>query len=476
MERRHRRANIIATLGPATGTAEMVLELALAGMDVARVNLAHGTHDDHRRLCALAHGAGAELGRPIAVMADIAGPKIRVGHFANGPVTLHAGDRFVITTEPCEGDAQRVSTSYTALARDVQPGNLILIDDGNIKARVLSTDGTEVVTEIVEGGPISDHKGLNLPGVAVSAPALSEEDTAALINALASGVDLVALSFVRHPDDADAVRRVMASAGRCVPVIAKIEKPEVLSALPAIVVAFDGLMVARGDLGVEAPLEWVPLIQKRAINLARASARPVIVATQMLESMITHSRPTRAETSDVANAIFDGADAVMLSAETGVGAHPVEAVAMMDRIITAAENDGGPEYPAVRSDDIGIPDSVAAAAVSLAERLSARALVAYTTSGRAAQLLAARRPQIAIIACTPDEGVSRQLALTWGVESIIVDGAANTDQMVDAIDATIRAHGIARPGDLVVVVAGAPIGADQAINTVMVHQVGGVPS
>ena len=473
VERRHRRANIIATLGPATGTADKVRELAVAGMDVARVNLAHGTHDDHRRLCELAHAAGADLGRPIAVMADIAGPKIRVGGFVGGSAVLAAGDAFVITTTPCDGTARRVSTTYTALARDVQPGNLILIDDGNIKVRVVSSDGVDVLTEVVEGGPISDHKGLNLPGVAVSAPPLSDEDVAALTNALAAGVDIVALSFVRRADDADAVRRVMAAAGRSVPVIAKIEKPEVLSALPAIVAAFDGLMVARGDLGVEAPLEWVPLIQKRAINLARASARPVIVATQMLESMITHSRPTRAETSDVANAIFDGADAVMLSAETGVGAHPIEAVAMMDRIITAAEADGGPDYPVVRSDDLGIPDSVAAAAVSLAGRVSARALVAYTTSGRAAQLLAARRPDVAVIACTPDEGVSRRLALTWGVESIRVDVAANTDQMVDAIDTTIRAHGLARPGDHVVIVAGAPIGADQAINTVMVHQVGG---
>ena len=410
IERRHRRANITATLGPATATPERVRELAVAGMDVARVNLAHGTHDDHRRLCALAHAAGEALGRPIAVMADVAGPKIRVGRFAAGPVTLVTGDRFVITTEECDGTREQVSTSYQALARDVRPGNVILIDDGNIRVRVVGTDGVKVVTEVVEGGVVSDHKGLNLPGVAVSAPPLSDEDVAALTNALEAGVDLVALSFVRHPDDAAAVRGVMDAVGRRVPVIAKIEKPEVLSALPAIVAAFDGLMVARGDLGVEAPLEWVPLIQKRAINLARASARPVIVATQMLESMITHSRPTRAETSDVANAVFDGADAVMLSAETGVGAHPVEAVAMMDRIITAAEADGGPEYPTIRSDDGGVPDAVAGAAVSLATRVSARALVAYTTSGRSAQLLAARRPSIAVVACTPDPSVARQLA------------------------------------------------------------------
>jgi len=471
IERRHRRANITATLGPATGTPERVRELVLAGMDVARVNLAHGTHDDHRRLVALAHAAGEEVGRPIAVMADVAGPKIRIGCFAGGPVTIQAGERFVITTNDCPGTHERVSTSYKALARDVRAGNAILIDDGNIRVRVLSTDGVEVVTEVVEGGVISDHKGLNLPGVAVSAPALSDEDVAALTNALEAGVDLVALSFVRRPDDAAAVHEVMDAVGRRVPVIAKIEKPEALSVLPAIVAAFDGLMVARGDLGVEAPLEWVPLIQKRAINLARASARPVIVATQMLESMITHSRPTRAEASDVANAILDGADAVMLSAETGVGAHPIEAVAMMDRIITAAEADGSAEYPTIRSDDSGVPDSVAAAAVSLAVRVSARALVAYTTTGRAAQLLSARRPNIAVIACTPDPSVARQLSLTWGVESVVVDPIAGTDQMISVIDVAIRAHGLARPGDPVVLVAGAPAGADQAINTVMVHNV-----
>ncbi len=446
-------------------------QLAVAGMDVARVNLAHGTHEEHRHLCELAHSAGEELGHPIAVLADIAGPKIRVGCFHGGSAELHQGDRFVITTEPCLGSASRVSTSYANLAHDVRPGNLLLIDDGNIKVRVLSTSATDVVTEVLEGGAVSDHKGLNLPGVAVSAPVLSEEDIDALTNALASGADLVALSFVRHPGDADVVRQVMKEAGRSVPVIAKIEKPEVLGVLPAIVAAFDGVMVARGDLGVEAPLEWVPLVQKRAINIARASARPVIVATQMLESMIDHSRPTRAEVSDVANAILDGADAVMLSAETSVGRHPVEAIETMDRIITAAEADGAAGYPVVRSDDSGTPDSIAAAAVSIAQRVSARALVTYTQSGRAAQLLAARRPNLAVVACTPAAGVTRELALTWGVESITVEEVTSTDRMLEVIDTAVRDHAIARPGDHVVVVAGAPIGADEGVNAVMVHRV-----
>jgi pyruvate kinase len=472
--RRHRRANIVATLGPATCTAERVRELALAGMDVARVNLAHGSAADHRHLCGLAHDAGIELGRPIAVLADIAGPKMRVGSFQGGSATLAAGQRFVISTEPCTGTVERVSTSYHDLARDVRPGNAILVDDGNIRLTVVTVDGPDVVTEVVEGGAISDHKGLNLPGVGVSAPPLSEEDAHALVNALDAGVDLVALSFVRRPSDADAVRAVMAETGRAVPVIAKIEKPEVLSALPEIVTAFDGLMIARGDLGVEAPLEWVPLIQKRAINLARAQARPVIVATQMLESMITHSRPTRAEASDVANAIFDGADAVMLSAETGVGAHPVEAVATMDRIVSAAETEGRPEYPAVRSDDGSVADSVAGAAVSLAARVAARAIVVYTTAGRSPQRLAARRPDIAVVAFTPDEEVYRQLALTWGVESILVERVGSTDEMVVAIDAAVTDNGIARAGEQVVLVAGTPVGVDQGINTVRVHTVGRV--
>jgi len=474
--RRRRRANIVATLGPATSTAERVHDLAEAGMDVARVNLAHGTHEEHRRLCELAHAVGAQMGRPIAVMADVAGPKIRVGRFVDGGATLQPGERFVLTTEPCEGTSQRASTSYAALPDDVRPGNSILIDDGNIRVRVVGTDGADVVTEVVEGGWISDHKGLNLPGVAVSAPTLSDEDVCALSNVLDCGVDLVALSFVRRAEDAEAVRAVMAARDRSVPVIAKIEKPEVLNALPAIIVAFDGLMIARGDLGVEAPLEWVPLIQKRAINLARARSRPVIVATQMLESMITHGRPTRAETSDVANAIFDGADAVMLSAETGVGAHPVEAVATMDRIIVAAETNG--HYPDVSSAEDGVADSVVDGAVGLAGQVAARALVAYTLSGRAAQRLAARRPDIAVVACTPDEAVCRQLGITWGVESILVDRVRTTDEMIAAIDAAIRDHSLARPGDRVVIVAGTPVGADRAINTVRVHEVGagGAPS
>jgi len=468
--RRRRRANIVATLGPATSTFEQVRDLAEAGMDVARVNLAHGSHQEHRHLCELVHAAGVELGRPIAVMADVAGPKIRVGRFVDGGAILHPGDRFVLTTELCDGTSSRVSTSYAALPDDVRPGDSILIDDGNIRLRVVAVSGRDVATEVVEGGRISDHKGLNLPGVGVSAPALSDEDVSALSNVLGCGVDLVALSFVRRPQDADAVREVMVASGRLVPVIAKIEKPEVLSALPAIIDAFDGLMIARGDLGVEAPLEWVPLIQKRAINMARARSRPVIVATQMLESMITHGRPTRAEASDVANAIFEGADAVMLSAETSVGAHPCETVATMDRIIVAAETNG--HYPDVSSAEDGVPDSVAAAAVNLASRVTARALVAYTLSGRAAQLLAARRPEIAVVACTPDPGVGRQLAITWGIESIVVERVSTTDEMITAIDTAIRAHGLARPGDRVVIVAGTPVGADRATNTVRVHDVG----
>jgi len=466
-----RRAKIVATLGPATATAERVHALVDAGLDVARVNLAHGTPDEHRHLCGLAHAAGQNLGRSIAVMADIAGPKIRLGTFSGGGALLRAGAAFVLTTRACVGDEHHCSTGYAALATDVRPGDSILIDDGNIRVRVVSTDGVEVLTEVLEGGRVSDHKGLNLPGVSVSAPAMSAEDVAALTNALRAGVDLVALSFVRRATDVEEVRAVMAAVGRSVPVVAKIEKPETLGALPAIIDAFDAVMVARGDLGVEAPLEWVPLIQKRAIELARARGRPVIVATQMLESMITHARPTRAEVSDVANAVLDGADAVMLSAETGVGAYPVEAVATMDRIILAAEADGQATYPVVRSDDDGVPDSVAATAVTLAARIDAKALVVYTTSGRGAQRIAARRPNIPVLACTPSEQAGRQLGLTWGVEARVIPPVADTDDMVAAIDLAIRQGGLARAGDRVVITAGTPVGSDASTNTVRVHEV-----
>ncbi len=472
--RRHRRANIVATLGPATSTPERVRELVIAGMDVARVNLAHGTHADHRQLCALAHATGTALGRPVAVLADVAGPKMRVGTFVDGRATLVSGDRFVITTEPCPGTASRASTGYADLARDVRAGNTILVDDGNIRLKVLSTDGTDVVTEVVEGGPISDHKGLNLPGVAVSAPVLSSEDVDALTNALEAGVDLVALSFVRRPSDADAVREVMAAVGRSVPVIAKIEKPEVLSVLPDIVAAFDGLMVARGDLGVEAPLEWVPIIQKRAINLARA---PGPAGDRRHPDARVDDHPLAADAGG-------GVGRGQRHLRRGGRGHAVGG----DRGRSPPDRGGRDDGPDHHRGRDGRPSRLPGGALRRRQRRRLRCgrcrVPRHAGDGQGHGRLHEVRPfgstagvaeaDIAVIACTPDEEVSRQLALTWGVESILVEAVDGTDEMVVAVDKAITAHGIARAGEHVVIVAGTPVGADQAINTLRVHTVGQV--
>ena len=333
-----RRAKIVCTLGPATSSQERITGLIIAGLDVARLNFSHGTQQDHAAVYERVRAGSSEVGRAVGVLADLQGPKIRLGTFPGGPVVLKVGDEFVITTEDLPGTEHEASTTYQGLPGDVRAGDRILIDDGNVQLDVLRATGTRVYTQVVVGGKISNHKGINLPGVAVSAPALTPKDEADLRFALDLGVDMVAMSFVRSPDDVILARKIMAEAGRQVPIVAKIEKPEAVAVLPDIVDAFDAIMVARGDLGVELPLEQVPAVQKRAISLAKERARPVIVATQMLESMISSPRPTRAEVSDVAGAVSEGADAVMLSAETGVGAYPIETVSTMARIIVAAES------------------------------------------------------------------------------------------------------------------------------------------
>ena len=334
-----RRAKIVCTLGPATSSAEQIARLVEAGMDVARLNLSHGSHADHQLAYRRVRAASSASARGVGILADLQGPKIRLGTFPAGPVRLNQGDEFTITTEDVPGDRTQASTTYQGLSGDVRPGNRILIDDGRVLLEVTGVGGPRVRSRVLVGGTISDHKGINLPGAAVSAPALTPKDEADLRWALSAGVDMIALSFVRSPADADAVRDIMTECGTRLPLIAKIEKPEAVGALPEIVAAFDGIMVARGDLGVELPLEQVPLVQKRAIGLAKEKARPVIVATQMLESMISAPRPTRAEVTDVATAVDEGADAVMLSAETSVGEYPAEAVATMSRVICAAEEE-----------------------------------------------------------------------------------------------------------------------------------------
>ncbi|WP_432052465.1 pyruvate kinase [Streptomyces xiamenensis] len=470
-----RRAKIVCTLGPATDSYERIAALVEAGMDVARLNLSHGGHRDHEQRYQRVRRAAAESGRSIGILADLQGPKIRLGSFREGPVLLEPGDTFTITTEDIEGDQYRCGTTYTGLAADVRPGERILIDDGRVALDVTAVEGPEIRTTVAEGGMISDHKGINLPGVAVSVPALSTKDIDDLRWALRTGVDIIALSFVRTGDDIKDVHRVMAEEGRFLPVIAKIEKPQAEENLQDIVDAFDGIMVARGDLGVEVPLEVVPMLQKRAIKLAKRNAKPVIVATQMLDSMIDASRPTRAEASDVANAVMDGTDAVMLSGETSVGRYPIETVRTMSRIVTAAEEEVlarglVPLEEATKPRTQG--GAVARAAAEIGDFLGATLLVAFTQSGDTARRLSRYRSPIPVIAFTPDPATHAQLTLTWGVETYLVPTVRSTDEMVSQMDEQLLRIGRCAKGEIVVVTAGSPPAMAGTTNLVRVHHVG----
>jgi pyruvate kinase len=467
-----RRAKIVCTLGPATATEERLTALVEAGMDVARLNFSHGRRSDHERVHELVRRASDRVGRAVGVLADLQGPKIRLGTFAAGPVVWRTGDRVVITTEDVAGTAQRVSTTYPRLADEVRPGDRLLVDDGNVGLVVVDVDGRDVVCDVTEGGPVSDHKGLSLPGVAVSVPALSDRDAADLRFALGLRVDLVALSFVRSPADAASVQSVMAAEGCRLPVLAKLEKPEAVADLDAVVDAFDGVMVARGDLGVEMPLEQVPLVQKRAVQACRERAKPVIVATQMLESMIEHSRPTRAEASDVANAVLDGADAVMLSGETSVGRYPVQTVATMARIVDSVESDSATSVPPLQHAPRTRGGAIAQAAIEVGVRLGASALVSFTQTGDTVRRLARHHCRIPLLAFTPDPAVRSQLALSWGVETFLTPTVQHTDEMVGAVQDAMLANGRGRPGDLVVVVAGSPPSTPGSTNMLRVHRLG----
>jgi pyruvate kinase len=466
-----RRAKIVCTLGPATASPAQIGALVTAGLDVARLNMSHGSREWHRAACRAVRAASDASGHGVGVLVDLQGPKIRLGTFPAGPVTLAAGAQFTITAEDVPGDATRASTTYPALAEDVRPGTNLLIDDGRVVLEVLSVAGPAVRTRVLVGGQVSDHKGINLPGVRVSAPALTAKDTSDLRWALDLGADLVALSFVQGPEDAAPARAIMAEAGVRLPLIAKIEKPQAVAALPDVVDAFDGIMVARGDLGVEYPLEQVPLVQKRAIEMARRSAKPVIVATQMLESMISAPRPTRAEASDVANAVLDGADALMLSAETSVGEYPVAAVTTMSKIIEAAE--GACAFPAPPAADCdGTGSAIARAAAEVGAGVGASALVAFTMTGETARRLARYRSPIPLLAFSTEQATRSQLALTWGVETFLVPKVAHTDDMVRQVEAALLAIGRCGKGDKVVIVAGTPPGTPGRTNELRVHCIG----
>jgi pyruvate kinase len=471
-----RRSKIVCTLGPAVDSYDQLKSLIEAGMNVARFNMSHGSHPEHEERYHRVRKASEETGHAVGVLADLQGPKIRLETFADGPVELVRGDEFIITTEDVDGDRTICGTTYKGLPGDVSKGDQILINDGNVELRVTAVEGPRVRTIVIEGGVISDHKGINLPGAAVNVPALSEKDIEDLKFALTMGCDMVALSFVRDAADVRDVHRIMDEVGRRVPVIAKVEKPQAVANMADVVAAFDGVMVARGDLAVEYPLEKVPMVQKRLIELCRRNAKPVIVATQMMESMITNSRPTRAEASDVANAILDGADAVMLSAESSVGSYPIETVKVMSRIVQAAEGELlsrglQPLVPGKKPRTQG--GSVARAACEIADFLGATSLVAFTQSGDTARRLSRYRAQQPIVAFTTDPETRNQLTLSWGVESYVVPYVEHTDAMVDLVDAELSKLGRYSSGDIMIMTAGSPPGVPGTTNMVRVHHLGG---
>ncbi|MFC5370149.1 pyruvate kinase [Arcanobacterium bovis] len=467
-----RRAKIVCTLGPAVGSKERIVELVKAGMNVARINASHGSHAEHEERINWVREAAAELDTPVAVLVDLQGPKIRLGNFAEGPVLLQNGDIFTITTEDVPGDKDLVSTTHKGLPGDCHPGDTILIDDGKVQVRVVDVDGPRVRTEVVVGGTVSDHKGVNLPGVAVSVPALSEKDKLDLEWGLEYGCDLVALSFVRSPEDAADVHAVMDKVGRRVPVIAKIEKPQAVTVLEDLVQVFDGFMIARGDLGVELPLQQVPIVQKRAIAIARRHAKPVIVATQVLESMINAPTPTRAETSDCANAILDGADAVMLSGETSVGKYPIRCVETMASIIEFTEEHGLESIPKIGNLHRTRNGVMTRSAMDIGEALGVKYLSVFTSSGQTARRMARLRARIPLLVFTPNEDIRQQLALTWGVQSVLVPPVKHTDDMVDQVDHSLRELGLAVDGDRVVIICGMPPGQVGSTNTIRIHKMG----
>ncbi|HYI02961.1 pyruvate kinase [Hyalangium sp.] len=475
-----RRAKIVCTLGPASQSQEMLEALLDAGMDVARLNFSHGSHEQHAENIAKLRAASLKVRKAVGILGDLQGPKIRTGRFITGSTELKEGATFSITTdESVKGTDDIVSTTYPLLAADVNPGDRILLDDGLLELKVIETDKKQLLrTQVVVGGTLKNNKGINLPGVAVRADALTPKDREDLVFGIKAGVDFIALSFVRQPSDLDMARQAMAEVGRQVPIIAKLEKPEAIARLDAILDKTDGVMVARGDLGVEIPPEEVPAVQKDIVRRANARGLPVIVATQMLNSMIDNPRPTRAEASDVANAVFDGADAVMLSGETASGKYPIESVQMMDRIVLAAESATRAQHlKRVIEAPLGLPshfpDVIARAACQAAEASGASLVAAFTLSGVTARLLAHYRPPVPIVAFSPNQEVRRRLALVWGVVPRVLEPIQDTEAMVRRVEEELLTRGLARVGDRVVIVFGAPVGQPGKINSLRLHTIQG---
>ncbi|HEY6106911.1 MAG TPA: pyruvate kinase [Anaeromyxobacteraceae bacterium] len=472
-----RRAKIVATIGPSSSDPETILKLVEQGLDVARLNFSHGQQEDHAAVLDRIRAASRQVVKAVAVLQDLQGPKVRTGPLEAGRegVRVETGAEIVITTEgEVQGDAGLISTTYPHLAEDVRPGDRLLVDDGLLEFRVLETDGVRVRAEVVEGGLLGEHKGINLPGVALRVETLSEKDKRDLYFGLTHGVDYVALSFVRSADDVLACRREMERAGRVVPIIAKIEKPEALESLDAIVRAADGLMVARGDLGVEIQPERVPGLQKAIVRKANAAGRPVIIATQMLDSMMEHPRPTRAEASDVANAVWDGADAVMLSGETASGKYPLLAIQMMDRIVREAEETVAVAHlPRVEPPPppAAFTDVIAAAACRAALQAGAVAIACFTLGGTTARLLSQHRPHVPVVAFSPDQAIRRRLALLWGVVPKVMEPVRSPDIMCQLVSDRLLEEKLGRPGDKVVLVYGSPLGVSGFTNSIRLHQI-----
>ena len=467
-----RRAKIVATLGPATSSYEQIKGIVEAGVNVARMNLSHGSYDVHEAVYKNVRQVAADTGKAVAVLVDLQGPKIRLARFKDGPVMLEKGATFKITIDDVEGDVNICGTTFKGLPGDVKVGDALLIDDGKVGLRATAVDDRTVTTVVEIPGPVSNNKGINLPGVAVNVPALSEKDEEDLRWALKLGADMIALSFVRDAKDIVRVHEIMREEGVFIPTIAKVEKPQAVEALEEIIDAFDGVMVARGDLGVELPLEQVPLVQKRAVELCRRWAKPVIVATQMLESMITASRPTRAEASDVANAVLDGADALMLSGETSVGEFPVETVATMAKIIEATEDNGLDRIAPLGTRPHTHSGAVSLAAVEIAELLALKYVCVFTESGDSLRRVSRLRSSVPIMAFTPSEKIRNRLALVWGAETYLVEPVKHTDQMIKQVEDVVVGLGKLKEGDELVVVAGTPPGVPGSTNSLRVHRIG----
>ncbi len=468
-----RRTKIVCTIGPASSSREALDRLVAAGMDVARLNFSHGTHAEHAQAVRAIREGEADWGRSITILQDLQGPKVRLGTFVGGQATLVTGERFTLTVKSVKGTASRSSINHPEFLAELKPGDQVWMDDGMIQLTVEKVEDGEAHCRVTSGGPVADHKGVSLPRLPLPVSCLTPKDRDDLRFGIEHGVDYVAVSFVRSAADIQEVRKFLHEQGANLPIVAKLERAEVVANLASILALVDAVMVARGDLGVEVPLEEIPVIQKDVIRQARLGKVPVIVATQMLESMVNHTRPTRAEVSDVATAIFDGADAIMLSAETATGQHPVETVEVMARIAERAERAMPPSGVArQRPEAYGFPEAVAEAACQAARLLHAKAIVAFTQSGFTARLISQDRPDVPIVALTPFPEVQRRLGLFWGVSSRLVHKVETTDEMIEEIESTLLADGTVRNNDVLIIISGAPMWVTGTTNLLKFHRVG----